>query len=154
MPYAQTVDVRALAGREAARHALITELCYRVGICRVDVLVFFDREGGVIEVSQGERDPVDSGAAGEDYLPDPQFAGRIDDVVCTLRVGPERFVVWHYHVTFVACEVDNGVWPGWSTFWERLSQGPLSVERIEDLSTVGEVGLEGMYGWMRQWYQV
>lgn len=103
--HTQDVDVRSEAGREAAGYALAAEFREGVCVCRVDVEVFVDGEGGKVDVSLGEGDAVDGGAAGDDEFGDAELACCFDDVVGGYCVGVSRYLARTCYAGCRPCEL-------------------------------------------------
>lgn len=78
---AQGVDVCVEAAGKATGYALAAELRDGVGVHRIDVCVFDQGEGSVVEIALPKADLVGGLAAGDDDLLDSELTGCFDDVV-------------------------------------------------------------------------
>jgi hypothetical protein len=115
---------------------------------RVDVVVFLQREYIIVPVALPETDRVCRLRAANHNLLDSEFASDLDHVVRRLSVSVEQLIVRNEHVPGVRGEVDDNVRnQGWSrrgdlVFLHFEERG----EGVEDLSAVGQIGLEGVHG--------
>lgn len=97
----------------------------------------------VIGVALGEANAIGGFRAGDDDFGDAEFAGSFDDIVGCSHVASEAFIVWDEHVACVGCKVDDYIWRLGHLILVVTGEVIMRGEGIEDLTTVGEVGLEG-----------
>ena len=157
--YAQRVDVRIEAAREAACDSLAAEFANRIRVHGIDVVGFVEREGRIIQIALAEADFVGGFGGGDDDFADAEFAGGFDDVVgaccvasvalVVLRAGQKRSSSGHggthrhQHVARVRGEVDDGVGRAGVVRALVVFEAVVGGQRVEDLAAVGQVRFEG-----------
>ena len=113
----------------------------------------------IIAIALRKANPIRSLTARDNNLLDPQFAGRLDDIVSTQHVSPEALIIRHEHVPRVRREVYDGI--DWA-YGDGVGVRGVGVviyvevgsESVEDLTGVGEVGLEVIDGRVGEWDKV
>lgn len=97
----------------------------------------------VVDITLGKADSVSGLGAGDDDLLDTEFAGGFNYVVSCSHVASEALVIWDEHVASVGGKVDDNIWRLRDLGVVVAGKVEMGGEGIEDLTAVGEIGLEG-----------
>ena len=148
------VDIEARAALEAAGGLFVDHFRHAVGVHRIDIHVFFHRQGRRADLAIGETHAVGGFRRGDDDLADAKLDRRLDDVVGAHGVDPESLVVRTDQNARHRCEVHHGVQLRHAGSRLQFTEIGVAGHGIEHLPGVGDVGREVVHAGMVERRQV